>query len=124
MSLFRIRLELARCPEFPNGSPERGYDLVAPLTADGHLEIEEWRAQKEACRVRRFWPGEGDEHGHLAHGRAGWYFDYDEDDTEDDEPVFKLDRHTVRSGEYLSISDRDGELKTFRVAHVGPLESR
>jgi len=33
--LRRVRLELARDHEFPNGSRERGYDFIAPLDGPG-----------------------------------------------------------------------------------------
>ena len=34
--LRRVRLELARDPEFPYGSSELGYDFIAPLDRKGH----------------------------------------------------------------------------------------
>lgn len=119
MTLKRIRLELARCAEFPNGSTTRGYEFTAPLTADGQLDAEEWRESRPACTVRRFWDGEDDEHGILVHVGQGWRFHYDDTDPDEDEPLYKLDRHTIREGEYLSITEHDGVLKTFRVARIG-----
>lgn len=55
--LRRIRLELARTPEFPEGSHAHGYELVAPLTADGHLDTEAWQANRQIATVHRFWRG-------------------------------------------------------------------
>lgn len=121
MTLNRIRVELARCPDFPNGSAQRGYDFVAPLTGDGHLDAEEWRKNRPACRVHRFWADEADENGRLVHGRGGWRFHYDGEDLDEDEPLYRLDRHTIREGEYLSITEDDGELRTFKVVRVKPL---
>ena len=37
--LRRVRLELARDHEFPDGSRERGYDFIAPLDANGHIDL-------------------------------------------------------------------------------------
>ena len=37
MTMKRIRLELARDHEFPNGSKDRGYEFAAPLDESGHL---------------------------------------------------------------------------------------
>ena len=37
MSLKRIHLELARTPDFPNGSSAHGFEFIAPLDAKGHL---------------------------------------------------------------------------------------
>jgi hypothetical protein len=41
--LKRIRLNLARSKEFPSGSDEHGYEFVAPLDADGRIDVELWR---------------------------------------------------------------------------------
>lgn len=115
----RIRLELARTPEFPEGSAQHGYELVAPLDAKGHLDAAAWRASKGACTVRRFWRGEADEHGTLVHTRGGWAFSYAPGE-DDDEPVFRLDRHLFVPGEYVTVTEHDGNARPFRVAEVGP----
>jgi hypothetical protein len=120
MTLMRVRLELARSPEFPEGSAARGYEFTAPLTKDGSLDAAEWKANALACTVRRFWEGEPDEHGVLAHRRGAWSFDYDPKKAEDDEPIFKLDRHTIRQGDYLSITEHDGVTRTFKVMRMSP----
>ena len=39
----QVRLELARCHEFPEGSKDHGYELSLPLTRDGHLDRDNWR---------------------------------------------------------------------------------
>lgn len=118
MPLRKIRLELARHREFPEGSSDHGYEFTAPLTADGHFDPEEWRRHKDACTVRRFWAGEDDENGHLARKGRHWVFDYDAEETEDDEPIFRFDRHTFVEGEYVSITEHDGQQRTFRVTRV------
>ncbi|MBM3505239.1 MAG: hypothetical protein FJX65_15360 [Alphaproteobacteria bacterium] len=118
MTLRTVRLELARSREFPDGSPARGYEFVAPLDADGHLDAGEWRREKARCTVRRFWQGEPDERGVLAHVGSGWRFDYDRHRSDDDEPLFKLDRHTIKEGEYLSVTEHDGAQRTFRVVSI------
>ncbi len=118
MALYHVRLELARSKEFPNGSAVHGYEFIAPLDASGHLSSDEWKKNKVKCTVRRFTAGEADENGHLVDVGRGWHFDYDANDSDDDEPLFKLDRHQIKQGEYLSISERDGVLRTFRVFRV------
>ena len=40
MSVRKIRLELARNPDFPLGSNTRGYEFKASLTEDGTLDQE------------------------------------------------------------------------------------
>ena len=59
--LKMIRLELARSHEFPEGSPNHGYEFTAPLGADGKIDAEEWHRRRELCKVRRFRPGEVDD---------------------------------------------------------------
>lgn len=120
MSLKRIWLELARTPQYPKGSARHGYELVAPLDEQGHLAADEWRTAREACTVRRFWEGDADEHGRLVHRRDGkWAFSYSPGD-DDDEPIFRLDKHVFQPGEYVSITEHDGETLPFRVVDVRP----
>jgi hypothetical protein len=116
----RIRLELARSKEFPAGSSRHGYEFVAPLDTNGHIDPELWRKHREHCRVRRFWAGEDEEIGRLVHKPGGkehahWVFDYDETAEDDDEAGFQFATHAFRPGEYVSIRGEDGEMHTFRV---------
>lgn len=123
MALRQVRLELARNAEFPEGSAQRGYEFVAPLTDDGHLDRDGWGAQRAACTVRRFWAGEDDEHGHLVHHRGGqWAFHYAQLADADEEPIFRFDRHRFAVGEYVTITEHDGVQRTFRVANVTPFD--
>ncbi len=122
MALMKIRLELARNAEFPEGSATRGYTFVAPLTDDGHLDPEGWKEARSSCRVHRFWQGEEDEHGHLVHHRGQhWAFHYDGMDEEDEESIFRFDRHRFVTGEYVSITEHDDVQRTFRVTEVIPV---
>ena len=121
MPLKTIRLELARNAEFPEGSAARGYDFKAPLTADGTLDLKAWSDVKDACTVRRFWAGQPDEVGLLVHTRGQrWMFRYDHPGEADDhdDPIFRFDRHRFVEGEYVSITEHDGEPRTFRVVSV------
>lgn len=86
MSMKRIRLELARDHELPEGSRDRGYEFMAPLDENGQLLADEWRTTRERCRVKN-----------------------------DDEPGFKFDRHHFIPGEYVSVTEHDGVLRTFRI---------
>ena len=117
--LFKIRLELARNKDFPNGSASHGYELIAPLTGDGHLDVDAWRTNKDSCTVRRFWPGVPDEHGRIEHKRNRWLFSY-APGSDDDEPIFRLGLHVFKPGEYISITEHDGVQRTFTVASAKP----
>lgn len=121
MSLHKIRLELARNADFPEGSNARGYEFTAPLKPDGSLDGDEWKTARESCRVHRFWPGEEDEYGQLVHHRGHhWAFHYDDMEEEDEEPIFRFDRHHFVPGEYVSITEHDEVQRTFLVTEVVP----
>jgi hypothetical protein len=123
MTLKRIRLELARNHDFPQGSRHHGYDFAAPLDEDGHLVAEDWRKTRERCRVKRVWAGEPNQLGMLVHRRGGgWAFDYDPKADADEEVGFKFDKHRFVEGEYVSITEHDGEQRTFRVVSVQDLD--
>jgi hypothetical protein len=124
-SFKRIRLNLARSKEFPQGSPRHGYEFVAPLDGKSHIDAALWKQQRDHCRVRRFWEGEPDELGFLVHKPGGpehgrWVFDYDQTAEDDDESGYRFGTHAFRPGEYVSIRNEDGETHTFQVASVEP----
>ena len=48
---------------------------------------------------------------------------YDSDGQDDDEPGFKFDSHVFKPGEYVSIREHDGRMRTFKVAAVDPLRA-
>ena len=114
--LTRVRLELARSKEFPEGSNRHGYEFVAPLDGAGYLDASTWKSVRDRCRVHRFW-GAGDEDiGHLVHRPGGsWAFHYDVEGDEDDEAGYRLGSHSFNIGDYVSVKDDDDVLHTFRV---------
>lgn len=125
-SFRRIRLNLARSPEFPQGSSRHGYEFVAPLDEQGRIDVEQWRAHRDHCGVRRFWEGEDDQIGRLVHKPGGaehgrWVFDYDPEADEDDESGYRFGAHAFRPGEYVSIRADDGQMHTYRVITVEPV---
>ncbi len=121
VELSRIRLELGRVEGFPEGSSRHGYEFVAPLDAKGHIDAAAWHSQKKHCTVTRFWNGEDTENGILRHVGKGWRFDYDGRVDEDDEPFFKLDRHVLAPGNYVSVTEHDHVQRPFRVVSVIPV---
>ncbi|MGD9844881.1 MAG: hypothetical protein AB7O60_04160 [Variibacter sp.] len=119
-----IRLNLARSKEFPAGSTRHGYELVAPLDAQGRIDVKLWREHRDQCRVRRFWQGEADQVGHLVHKPGGsegarWVFDYDKTRDDDDEAGYRFGAHVFSPGEYLTLRDNDNERDhTFMIVAV------
>lgn len=120
MAIKKIRLELARDHDFPNGSTRHGYEFTAPLDESGHIDPSDWKTHRDKCRVLRFWDGEDDEVGHLIRKPSGdWAFHYDiHGDEDDDESGYRFADHVFNSGEYVSIREHDDELRTFRVVSV------
>ena len=121
----RIRLHLARSKEFPAGSSKHGYEFVAPLDANGHIDPGLWQRHRDRCRVRRFWGEQEEQAGLLVHKPGGseharWVFDYNPSRADDDEPGYRFGTHAFRPGEYVSLSDDSGEMHTFQVASVEP----
>ena len=127
-ALHTVSLTLARSVAFPGGSLGRGYRLVAPLDADGHLDVALWQGQRDRCRVRRFWTGEPDRYGLLVHrtggyGAATWGIDCDDPAPDGDEAGWHLGTHRLAEGEYVSVRNLEEDVRhTFRVTFVGPAQ--
>ena len=109
-----VRLELARTPEFPEGSASRAYMLRVPLDAAGLIDEAELAKRPAMATVRRFWPNEADQIGYLLHNRRGWSFSY-EIGEDDDEKLYHLEAHPLRVGEYVTLTEPDGTRLPFRV---------
>ena len=80
-ALRKVTLNAARSKEFPEGSIRHGYDFVAPLTDDGHIDLEAWKQHRGECFAHRFWGDEPAMRGLLVHragGRGGstWAFEW------------------------------------------------
>ena len=121
----RIRLNLARSKEFPAGSAQHGYEFVAPIDDNGHIDSHLWQQFRDHCGVRRFWNGSDEQIGRLVYKPGGaeharWVFDYDPSRADDDESGYRFGVHAFLPGEYVSISDDDGQLHTFKVMAVEP----
>ena len=117
--LSRVRLELARTKDHPEGAANVGYEFAAPLKSDGHIDADEWHRLKDKCHVVRFRPDEKDEIGHLVRRPGGsWAFHYDiHGDPGDDESGYRFASHPFVVGEYVSLRE-DDELITYRVASL------
>lgn len=111
-----VRLELARCPEFPEGSKAHGYELHVPLGHDGRLDRDQLHKHHGEAGFHRFW-GVDDDHGEVKHGHRGWVLSF-RPGTDDDEVIFRGDEHRFVAGEYVSIKERDGVTRPFHVVSV------
>lgn len=124
MSLKQITMRLARNAEFPKGDDRQGYVLIAPLTASGKIDLEEWRQQKSLCEVRRFHPDPDEQaDGLLTHSGSHWRFHYDEAHEGDDESGYRLGDHEFRPGEYVTISFHGVEPLAYIITEVVPFHA-
>lgn len=123
MSLMTIRLELGRLAGAPQGDPRHAYEMVAPLDEQGHLDPAEWRAEKHRCAVRRFRPGQAECRGSLRHCGRGWLFDYIPGRSDDNEILFRADKHLIEKGLYISVTEEDGVQRPFKIVDVKPLNA-
>ena len=121
-ALKKVTLNAARSKLFPEGSIRHGYDFVAPLTPEGRIDLESWKAHRGECFVRRFWGDDPEMRGLLVHRPGGhkganWAFELGEN-LDEEEPGFRFADHAFKPGEYVSLREQDGELTTFKVASV------
>ena len=116
--LYEVRLELAHCREFPNGNTACGYDLMLPLTSDRRLDYKAWLQHRHGNSVCRFLPKE-EWRGELKHDRHGWYFAFGYGEARD-EAVLRRDDDRFIVGEWIPITEFDGQTRIFRVVEVEP----
>ncbi len=121
MSWKSLRLELARTREFPNGSPNHLYLLHLPLDASGIVDEAALGREPNRALVRRSWPDEPDISGYVVRTPRGWVLSYRPGE-EDDEIVFHLETHRLVPGEYITLTDPDGDQLPFRVMSIHPLD--
>ena len=121
MHLRKIRLELARVAGSPGGNPNYGYEFVAPVDGKDRLDAEAWPEVGQLCTMRHFAPGEEDVHGELIYrGHGEWAFSYKPGDS-DDEVIYRLTKHRLREGEYMSVREHDGVSRPFKIALIETL---
>ncbi len=121
--LHRIVLHAARSKQFPEGSIRHGFEIVAPLTESGRIDLDSWKTHRGLCTVHRFWGDEAPLRGQLAHrpggaGGATWAFEYGPQRDVENESGYRFGDHFFRVGEYVSIREPDSELLTFKVVSV------
>jgi hypothetical protein len=120
MSWMTIRIELARTPAFPEGSPSHAYMLHLPLNEAGLIDVDAWAKDKTRATVRRLWPGEPDQFGQVVRTRGGgWAFSY-APGSDDDESLFHLADHRLQVGDYMSVTEVDGDRLPFKVVSCHP----
>ena len=119
---YHVRLEMARAPDAPTGDPGEGYDIVAPLDADGRLDADAWRAEPGRAYARRFSDGVTEARGRLRLGTGGrWFVDLPGE--AEDAVGFRFGDERFVVGEYVSLTLPSGEQNTYQVVISKPLEA-
>ena len=120
-SFRRIRLELAREKDPPQGSPTIGYTVLASLESNGRIDADLWHRYREFCRVVRFRPNEADDVGYLIRKQGGVFaFRYDIHGDQEEEAGYHFSSDSFMLGDYVSVRE-DNRLHTFQVASVEQL---
>lgn len=117
MKWKRVRLELGRTREFPQGSASRAYLVHLPVSDDGLIDEAVLQAAPGRARVRRHWPNEPDMSGYVIRTPKGWAFSYRMGE-DDDEAVYHLETHAIRLGEYITLTEPDGQRLPYRVVSL------
>lgn len=120
MSWSIVRLSLARTPQFPQGSTLHGYELVLPLGDGGLIDLQAFEQAPARATVQRLAPGEAVQRGAILYRDGRFAFSYEPGDA-DDEDVFHLENHALRQGEYLTLTEPDGDVLPYRVESVRAL---
>lgn len=114
MSWKTVRLELAKTPEHPNGSPFRAYLLRLPVDAHGVIDSAAYRSSPHQARVRRFWPNEPDRSGAIVHDALGWRFVF-RAEAHCPAGIFHLEAPSIALHEHVLIAAPDSEPLPFNV---------
>lgn len=113
---WNVRLELARTPEYPEGSPERAFLVRLPIGENGAIQADLMKQPSMQPSVRRIWPGESEKTGVIVPKDDWWVFSYEPGD-DDDQPLFLLNDNKLKMRDYLTIFEQ-GEALPFKVVYV------
>ncbi len=114
-----VKLELARTEDFPSGSPSRSYLIRLPLDENGLIDEAARKADPQRATIRRYWPNEADQSGYVLKAKGGWVFSYAVGE-DDDESIFHMENHPLKVGEYLTLTEPNGERLPFRIVSAQP----
>jgi hypothetical protein len=119
ITLTQIKLILGRNPEagFPEGDDRFGYVITAPLTHEGKIDPDIWRANRARCTVIRFVAdSQARADGWLSRSNGDWRIHYDEDEEGPDEAFDHLGDHRLFVGDYVTIKSPIGKALVYQVS--------
>jgi hypothetical protein len=115
MAWKKIRLELARTPDFPGGSVGRAFLLSLPLQDDGSVDWDEVSAQPSRATVQRFWASEPDRRGRLSRSDDGWLL---KENADGRAPTFRMPPQQLTAGQQIAVIGADGRSLPFQVVSI------
>lgn len=92
-----------------------------PISDDGLIDETEVARNPAMATVKRFWPNEPDQQGYVIRTEGNWAFSYAIGE-EDDEALFHLEAHALRQGEYITLTEPNGEQLPFQVTKVSSMD--
>jgi len=114
-----VKLELARTDEYPSGSANHSYLIRVPLDENEIIDETARAIDPGRATIRRFWPNEPEQSGYVLKANNGWAFSYAVGE-EDDENLFHLESHPIKQGEYLTVTEPNGDRLPYRIVAVSP----
>ena len=93
--------------------------MRVPLDEDGRIDEAAIAERPNRATVRRFWPNEPDQSGYLLRTPRGWAFSYALGE-DDDEGIYHLEGHPLRDGDYVTVTETNGQQLPFRVVQSKP----
>lgn len=116
----RVRIILARTPQFPQGSASHAYELIVPLDEDNRIDQAAFNAFPARASVQHVVPNQPAKRGAILLRNGRYAFSYAPGDA-DDETIYHLENHPLGIGDYVTITEPGDEAKPYRVESVSPL---
>ena len=115
--MAHVRAVLASGPGMPGGSIAQGLDMVVPLTPQGRMDEVALIAADAPLPARRFRPDREDWTGVLVATDGGFAL---QSENSRDDPIWAMEAHVFRPGDYVTLRRPNGEEMVFRIVAVDP----
>jgi hypothetical protein len=115
MTWKTVRLELARCASFPNGSPSRAYLLRVPLDENAEIDESALAQRPSLATSRRFWASDPDQFGHVERADGQLLLRFT---TPAGERVARIAARPFHLNGEIAVEEPDGTQSWFRIASI------
>lgn len=121
--MARVLLALAAGPGFPEGSPAHRYEVDLALDVAGRPDSVAWAEDPEPWRAQRIAPEappvQGDVQFDPDHGWTIRFYRAAPESPDAPEATLAFGPDPVRPGEYVTVTEPDGQEFAYRVVGVG-----